>query len=108
MRRSFRLLLRLTFCVAFLALALSILVPGAVVAVEEGDFVCVRKWGIRANEGYCGRIEQLKTDREEVVIRITGGDGTMWRTKGSVCSEGLNIKRLRLGQTVQVPMSCLE
>lgn len=87
--------------------SLAVLFPALTsLAVETGDFVCVKKWGIRGNEGYCGRVEKLIDD--EIKIRVTGGDGTFWRTKGTICSEGLNIKRLRLGQHVTVPISCLE
>ena len=82
--------------------------PSKASTTGQGDFVCVRKWGVRFNEGYCGRVEQIIPERQEARIRVTGGDGTTWRTQGTICSEGLNIKRLRIGQIVQVPLDCIE
>ncbi len=68
-------------------------------------FVCVKKWGLGRNEGFCGFArEQVKG---EVAIRIVRLDRTVWRTGGTPCSGGQNLKDLMPGVTIRVPLDCL-
>ncbi|MDX2287341.1 MAG: hypothetical protein NW217_00780 [Hyphomicrobiaceae bacterium] len=68
-------------------------------------YVCVKKWGLGRNEGYCGFARQQA--KGEVAIRIVRLDRTVWRTGGTPCSGGQNIKDLLPGVTIVVPDTCI-
>lgn len=71
----------------------------------EHSYVCIKKWGIARNEGFCGMAREK--DAENLSIRVMRIDRTVWRTGGTKCSAGLNLKDFLPGITIVVPKSCL-
>lgn len=78
--------------------------PAPAEAAEQ-SYVCIKKWGIARNEGFCGMAREK--DADNLSIRVMRIDRTVWRTGGSKCSAGLNLKDFLPGITIVVPKSCL-
>lgn len=70
-----------------------------------GGYVCVQRWGLRRNEGYCGLASETADD--QVTIRILARNRTVWRTRGTECSAGFNLKDLFPGVVITVPRRCI-
>jgi hypothetical protein len=70
-----------------------------------GSYVCVQRWGLRRDEGYCGLARA--TAEGQVTIRILVRNRTVWRTRGTKCSAGFNLKDLFPGVEINVPRRCI-
>ncbi len=79
--------------------------PGAIAKWKQQAYVCVKRWGIRRNEGYCGVV--TAQTRAFVSIKVLWRNRTVWRTRGNQCSAGVNLKDLLPGVVLRVPKSCL-
>ncbi len=71
----------------------------------EQTYVCIKKWGIARNEGFCGMASEK--DADNISIRVMRIDRTVWRTRGTPCSAGLNLKDFIPGIIIVVPKTCL-
>jgi hypothetical protein len=73
--------------------------------VQAGDSVCVMRWGVRRDRGYCGKVAEVKDGK--VQIGVTEIKAPRLGGRGNSCSQGKNLKSLRKDDKLTVPATCV-